>query len=259
MNGLQKKKKEVAQEAQSQVSKAFISIGLLAYHYRWLGKNFSYNVDVMLRRRVDQILLDLKNSLIFSTISGISAVSTIASEKHDKAYIPKQEEASSFVTERIDGETTEQRVDRYVKQFEEESESYMLAGILAGVSYEKMHNLFMANSGAPLKAALIVSILGADGNSYGKGNYAGSIPNITRMMYDVLQRAYMRAEWLSFKAIGGFNGYRVYRNSSIPCEICDQYAGKVYSMSAMILPLHPRCICGAEPVLVHPYEIEKEV
>lgn len=258
MNGIQKLKKETAQDFQKKLSSALFAIGVVAYQYKGFGRNFSYNRDVMLRRRVDQILLELKNSLLLTTIAGISAISKLASEKHNKAYTPTKEEASLFVFEKIENETTESRIDRYVKQFEDESESYMLAGILAGISYEKMHNIFMANSGAPLKAALIVSILGADTSSYGKGNYAGSLPNLSRMAYDVLQRAYTRTEWLSFKAIGGFNGYRVFRNSSIPCEICDQYAGRIYSMSSMILPLHPRCICGAEPVLVNTNEIEKE-
>lgn len=255
-------KRKADSEIRYQISKTLAVLAAVSMSYSYLGNRFSYNSDLGLRRRVDSELGSLKSALLSLIALRSIKLSQISAYNNQEKYGISREmsidEARSLLLEEIDGDTADGRMDKYISQLKDESEKYMVAGIVAGLSYQKVANIFAANIRKPLIASLITSTLGADKSEYGKGNYASAFSNMLRLDYDMSQRAYMRNEWLTFMLSKKVAGYLVYRNSSIPCEICDQYAGKVYPMSAMILPIHPRCICGAIPVLVDGKELEKE-
>lgn len=262
MKGIIRKKSKAEAEIRSKISKTVLILAALSKSYSYLGRNFSYNSDPELRRRVDKELASLKSGLLGLIALRSVELSKISAKNNKEKYGISREtsldEARSLLLEEIDGDTADGRMDKYISQLKDESEKYMVAGIIAGLSYQKIAEVFTANIRKPLAYALITGIFGADKNDYGKGNYSSAFSNMLRMDYDMSQRAFMRNEWLTFMLSKKVAGYLVYRNSSIPCEICDQYAGRIFPMSAMILPLHPRCICGATPVMVNGKELEKE-
>ena len=262
MKDIIRKKSKAEAEIRSKISKTVLILAALSKSYSYLGRSFSYNSDSELRRRVDKELALLKNRLLGLIALRSVELSKISAKNNQEKYGISREmsldEAKALLLEEIDGDTADKRMDGYISQLKNESEKYMVAGIITGLSYQKIAEAFTANIRKPLASTLVTGIFGADKNEYGRGNYAGAFSNMLRLDYDMSQRAFMRNEWLTFMMSKKVEGYMVYRNSSVPCEICDQYAGRIFSMSAMVLPLHPRCICGATPVLADGKELEKE-
>ena len=262
MKDIIRKKSKAEAEIRSKISKTVLILAALSKSYSYLGRSFSYNSDSELRRRVDKELALLKNGLLGLIALRSVELSKISAKNNQEKYGISREmsldEAKALLLEEIDGDTADKRMDGYISQLKNESEKYMVAGIITGLSYQKIAEAFTANIRKPLASTLVTGIFGADKNEYGRGNYAGAFSNMLRLDYDMSQRAFMRNEWLTFMMSKKVEGYMVYRNSSVPCEICDQYAGRIFSMSAMVLPLHPRCICGATPVLADGTELEKE-
>ena len=78
----------------------------------------------------------------------------------------------------------------------------------------------------------------------GQGVYAASYENIIRNVQNTINLSwgYMEIEYgRSVNAVG----YRTYRNSSYPCDICDEIASRPHRMSeGMLIPSHHRCVCG---------------
>lgn len=46
----------------------------------------------------------------------------------------------------------------------------------------------------------------------------------------------------------GAIGYRTFRQSNYDCPLCDSLTERVWPIDTMVLPAHPRCVCGIELV-----------
>jgi len=255
-------------ETKRRLSEAAMAIILAGYGYASLGSSFRFDTDRSLRRRVDEEISKLKASFLsILTIKSMSA-SIISSEENEAKYGLKysmtEKDVARFLGEDIDGENAEDRIDRYLGGFRTEMETYCIAGIMLGLRYKDVSYAFVSSISSPYSSKLIIDaamkgFIDVGNMKFGKGNYAASFSNMTRLEYDTIQKAYVRSTLSAFGMSAKINGYRGYRNSSTPCEICDAHKGKFYRLDNMIYPLHGRCICGVEPVSVDGKEFSKDV
>lgn len=222
--------------------------------YAFLKSKFSFDYDIGHSRRVDSRLSSLKSAIISIMVAKSLSAASISSDKNKQKYGIEYAIGEDDVYSTID----EALIDKYMAQLKNEAEKSVAAGLILGMSQMAIYRVFVANIKKPLMSPTILKVFGSDNASFGKGNYASSLGNFTRMFYDVVQKSYMLNEYMTFKLSGKVAAYVVYRNSAVPCEICDQYAGKTFPMSSMILPLHPRCICGAMPVMADGKELLKQ-
>lgn len=58
---------------------------------------------------------------------------------------------------------------------------------------------------------------------------------ITSAMYDTLREKYRER---------GAVAYVGFRNGDYPCDLCDEYEGRIMPIEDMVYPLHVNCICG---------------
>lgn len=255
MTRLAKEKEKGSRDIKKEVLYGISSLVSMSMPYAFMKSKFSFDYDVNHSRRVDSELSRLKSAIIAIMMAKSLSAASVSSDKNRQKYgidyTISEDDAYSAIDESL--------IDKYITQLKKESERSIAAGMMLGMSQAAIYGSIVANIKKPLMAPAVVKVFGIDRSDYGKGNYASFMGNITRMFYDVVQKAYMTNEYLSFKLSGKVAAYTVYRNSSVPCEICDQYAGKTFPMSSMILPLHPRCICGATPVMANGKELSMDV
>lgn len=58
---------------------------------------------------------------------------------------------------------------------------------------------------------------------------------MTSALFDTLQEEYRRR---------GVVAYVGFRNGDYPCDLCDEYEGRLMPIEDMVYPLHVNCICG---------------
>ena len=208
-----------------QLLKAAREIVSLAYSYNIPPTQFSFDYDMVLSFKVSQIIAKLKT--LIEEYDIMLALST-----------PKMEEETltEHIFREIDGITYSQRLNTYTNKFKSELESFISAGLIAGLSSSGLTNEIKKTYKHPKQGSIISD----------KVKGFSSYSRLLLLARHTIADAWMYAdgEWMRKN---GAVGYMVYRGSSYPCSVCDMTVG-YHPINDYVLPVHPNCMCYAVPV-----------
>lgn len=190
----------------------------------------------------------------------IAANAEKAIEKYVEAYsqaggkilkIDTKELVSKYLKQEVFGKTYIQRNSSYLYDFANDVVSLVKAGVSMRYDETKIigavrrsykdpyNNSVMTKASREGKYAMVIP-------HRGQGIYASSYENIIRNVQNTINLSWGQVEIEYGRSVNAV-GYRTYRNSSYPCDICDEIASRPHRMSeGMLIPAHHRCVCGVE-------------
>lgn len=159
------------------------------------------------------------------------------------------ENIESFLVSDIYGKTTSERNAVYLGNFAEDIVRMIKAGTLMGYSDQQILSSIRTGYKDPYRTSVITKAKRKDINidvpSYGKGYYKNAYQNIVRNASHVIALAWGQAEQEYGQEIGAI-GFKVFRGSSYPCEICDEQTRYIHRIGENPNPYHLQCCCRAE-------------
>lgn len=190
----------------------------------------------------------------------IAANAEKAIEKYVEAYsqaggrvlrIDTKELINSYLKQEVFGKTYMQRNSDYLSDFAEDIVKLVKAGVSLRYDERKIINAVRSSYKDPYNRSLMTKAAKADNKAMevphrGRGIFTASYENVIRNVQNTINLAWGRTE-IAYGGMIGAVGYRTYRNSSYPCDICDEIASVPHRMSeGMLIPAHHRCVCGVK-------------
>ena len=161
-----------------------------------------------------------------------------------------------YIKRKIGEEDIVQRLDKHCSTLRYFLEGWIAIGMVNKLQeYELTNNIF-AYLDNPLASPLWKEALNAGYLSnairsgsyiYGKGNQRNVLKALTEIEQYAINEAFQYGRILHYGKLGAI-GYRTYRQSSYPCEACDELTRHIWPLDVIVLPEHPRCVCGSRPV-----------
>ena len=190
----------------------------------------------------------------------IAANAEKAIEKYVEAYsqaggrvlrIDTKELVNSYLKQEVFGKTYMQRNSEYLSDFAEDIVKLVKAGVSLRYDERKIINAVRSSYKDPYNRSLMTKAAKADNKAMevphrGRGVYTASYENVIRNVQNTINLAWGRTE-ITYGEMTGAVAYRTYRNSSYPCDICDEIASVPHRMSeGMLIPAHHSCVCGVK-------------
>lgn len=173
-----------------------------------------------------------------------------AEDEKDGKYIPP------ILTEEDHGKTIKERIALYVGRWGYEVEAVIAGAGLAGVTdtaqikasieqylHSPWQNPYFVE-GTKIGGGAATR-LKTEGVSYGQGRTNVAANGLDVALGTFLTKGYM-ANWFRLGRKRGAVGFWTHRNSSYPCDYCDEAAMTFHYITEddYIPPLHPRCVCS---------------
>lgn len=210
-----------------QLMKAAQEIVSLAYSMNIPPTMFSFEYDPVLSYKVRQIIARL-NSLI----EEYDITLALNTDKMDN------KELSAYIFRDINGTTYSQRLNAYTNKFKSEMESFIKAGLIAGLSKSGLIDEIERTYKHPKQGSIITEDVRKGFSSYGR---------LLMLTRHTIADAWMYADMEYYRKKGAI-GFMTFRGSSYPCDICSDYAGRLHTFAEPYPPLHPNCVCYAVPI-----------
>ena len=181
-------------------------------------------------------------------------------EKYVEAYsqaggrvlkMDTKELVGDYLKHEVFGKTYMQRNSEYLSDFAEDIVKLVKAGVSLRYDERKIINAVRSSYKDPYNRSLMTKAARASNKAMevphrGKGVYTASYENVIRNVQNTINLAWGRTE-ITYGEMTGAVGYRTYRNSSYPCDICDEIASVPHRISeGMLIPAHHRCVCGVK-------------
>ena len=181
-------------------------------------------------------------------------------EKYVEAYsqaggrllkIDTKELVSDYLKQEMFGKTYMQRNSEYLSDFAEDIVKLVKAGVSMRYDERKIINAVRSSYKDPYNRSLMTKAAKTSNKAMevphrGKGVYTASYENVIRNVQNTINLVWGHTE-IAYGEMTGAVGYRTYRNSSYPCDICDEIASVPHRMSeGMLIPAHHRCVCGVK-------------
>lgn len=231
-----------------QIIIASMGLGLSANLFR-----FSSNSD--LEKTVDNIMAEFKDAVYDVTERRVLRSKTI-SENRNKSNIDDAI-ILGFVFGKLGKYTFKERLNMYANQVKMEVEAAVAAGIFKGMNENQILNQIMMYINTPYlnpviqeairKGGFAATRIQSQGITYGTGRYTSGFANIKRIEIMAMSQSYNYTNHKIWSSDKNVIGYYAFRNSSYPCELCDENVG-FHKITDLTLPVHPNCVCGAFPV-----------
>lgn len=155
----------------------------------------------------------------------------------------------SFLVGDIFGKTLNERNATYLSNFAEDIVRMVKAGTMMGYSDQQILSSIRTGYKDPYRTSVITKAQKKDINiatpSYGKGVFRNAYQNIVRNSKQVISIAWGQAEQEYGQEMGAI-GFKVFRGSSYPCEICDEQTRYIHKIGENPNPYHLQCVCRAE-------------
>jgi hypothetical protein len=224
-------------------------------------RSMTYNLEIVMREAAERIVEILYSAKIRPTVGSyedlptkvqieIEAVVewlretisdyflTLAIAEHEET----RDQILPYVFAKNHGMTFAERLNDYCGKYRDELMLLVGAGLFLGIAESALVKSIGENLKHPYANQLLAEGIAAP-LSYGRGksnSMYNAINTLTRFgigqgwMYDRHLKAEMeRAQ-----------GFMTFRNSTCPCDICDEYASYMHPMDDPIPPLHANCVCG---------------
>lgn len=161
------------------------------------------------------------------------------------------EAIESYLKQNIFGKTYKERNSQYLLDFAEDIIRLVKAGVAMRYDEKKLINAVRSSYKDPYVNSIMTKAANEEKMAMviphrGQGIYAASYENIIRNAKNTINMAWGMQE-IEYAKLHNAIAYRTYRNSSYPCDICDEIASRVHDISeGMLIPAHHRCVCGVE-------------
>lgn len=168
--------------------------------------------------------------------------------------------AIEYVNRTYDDKNIVDRLDSYHSELKYIIEAYIAAGVAEGLSAIEIMQEYISYKDKPLTSPIIrkamthnidfkTPLILSMGFSLGFGHYSSTLANYKRLSAYSIAEAYNYGSLLTMRRDSKVVGYRTFRNSSYDCAICDELTKYVHPLTSLVVPAHPRCICGIYPVM----------
>ena len=217
--------------------------------FAYLGKTFTFDVSD-LSDRVNQRLVALSDAILDDIESRAKTAIKYAEEEDDEDII------LPYIRRQIGDEDLVQRLDKHCSTLRYFLEGWIAIGIVNNIKDYELTNTILSYIDNPFASPLWQEALNAGYLSdairgglyqYGKGNQKNVLSALTEIERYAINEAYQYGCILHYGKLGAI-GYRTYRQSSYPCEACDELTRHIWPLDVIVLPEHPRCVCGSRPV-----------
>ncbi|NDV68606.1 hypothetical protein [Dysgonomonas sp. 25] len=229
-----------------------------SFSYKDLGSAFHFSANEDLDQITTDILRQTQRQIFNAIYMDCYNADAIAHEKENEKHTDKY--LLAFLAMQVAGETIEDRISLYARQFRDEIEAYIAIGISKGLNPTQILNYYLTFFKNPLASPLILEairkqgykaeVILQKGNLNKKNKYKSAHNNLVRLRQDSTMRAYNHAInsiWLNNQNIAGW--YTV-RGSSYPCAVCDDHIGEFHSKDEFFYGWHPRCCCIMLPIYI---------
>lgn len=218
--------------------------------HKRLEKRFRFSEDDNLNKKVNEIISRLREDLYYDIEEKSLIVKQIAEEKENS----KVDDAIviAFLLSRIKGSTLKERISLYTGQLRSEIESFISAGIAAGLSKDEILTQWLTHAKSPYSAKIMRNAMNDTGFSatriqskgihYGTGRYISSFDNLKRLVVTTIGQSYLHSAQNMAISKGATAWYTV-RGSLYPCSICDSEVGIKHPITDPFIGYHPKCVC----------------
>lgn len=238
---------EMAKEkpsAKQRVREAVLAILTLANGYRDRDGVFRFEDYPELDGEVNRILIELSDNLLKEAEQRARRL---------LALLEMQDEADDIIAEAESGERgMTWALDMHSSNLKRLLEAWVVIMFARSLSVNDALRQVLVYMDSPEVSRLwrdAIRQKAIDQNEvrFGKG-YQKNIANA----YATLLQTFIYTAFLSGTMRKGRNegaiGYRTFRQSDYNCPLCDSLTENVWPLDAMVLPAHPRCVCGIELV-----------
>lgn len=216
---------------------------------------FTFSFNPSLDEKVNKKLVELsdaiKDILDTQVNNAINVITDISADDIESAV--------EYVNRAIDGEDIISRIDSYHSELKYILEAYIAAGIYKGLSASEIVQEYMIWKDSPLSSPTIreamkhpidfaTPLILSLGFSFGSGLYRSTLANYQRLSSYTIAEAYNYGVLQTMRGNPKVVGYKTVRNSSYPCQVCDDLTMVVHPLDSLVVPAHPRCVCGIYPV-----------
>ena len=218
--------------------------------FAYLGKSFSFDASLDLSDRVNQRLIALSDEILSDIEERARKAIEFAEEEDDEDII------LPYIKRKIGDEDIVQRLDKHCSTLRYFLEGWIAIGLVNEIKEYELTNTIFAYLDNPFASPLWQEAFNAGYLSdairgglyqYGKGNQKNVLSALTEIERYAINEAFQYGRVLKYKKMGAI-GYRTFRQSSYPCDHCDELTTQIWPLDIMVLPAHPRCVCGSEPV-----------
>lgn len=221
--------------------------------FAYLGKEFTFDFSD-LSSRVNARLIALSDAILEDIESRARKASEYAEEEDNwfpfiLPYIKRQRGEEDLVT----------RLDKHCSTLRYFLEGWIAIGIVNKLQEYEITNQIFQYLDNPFASPLWQEALNAGYHSdairngvysFGKGNQKNVLQALTEVERFAINEAFQYGCILRYKKLGAI-GYRTHRNSSYPCQQCDDLTLVVHPLDSLVLPAHPRCVCYTTPVFAN--------
>lgn len=220
--------------------------------FAYLGKTFTFEV-ADLADKVDARLIALSDDILSDIEERARKAIEYAEEEDDEEII------LAYIKREINGTDIVERLDKHCSTLRYFLEGWMAIGLVNGIETYELTNQILRYIDNPFASPLWQESFNAGYLSdsirtqryiYGKGNQRNVLSALTEIEQYAINEAYQYGRILKYGKLGAI-GYRTHRNSSFPCEECDELTRHIWPLDEIVLPAHPRCICYSTPVYVN--------
>lgn len=221
----------MADNLEAVIAIAAEKIVMICYKYAVNPKMFNFDSDPRIRMEIEEVMQWLLEVIEDMT----RTLATHADEDNDSMIW-------AWVTRRRDGVTFNERLNEYLGNFKREMELLVGAGLFLGLTKMVTADSIKRNLRKPWNNPELADGIAAP-LSYGRGRTNSMTTALLDLTRFGVGEAWMYARHL--KAIEKEAvGFYTFRNSTYPCNYCDEYADVFHPMDEPTPPLHGHCVCG---------------
>ena len=217
--------------------------------FAYLGKTFTFDIQD-LSDKVNAELIALSDAILDDIESRAKTAIEYAEEEDDEDAI------LLYIRRKIGEEDIVQRLDKHCSTLRYFLEGWIAIGMVKNIKEYELTNQILSHIDNPFASPLwqeafdagyLSTAIQTRGYSYGKGNQRDVLSALTEIERYAINEAYQYGCILHYGKLGAI-GYRTYRQSTYPCEYCDELTMHIWPLDEIVLPAHPRCVCGSRPV-----------
>lgn len=209
----------------------------IAYSYNVSPENFSFSRNRAMQAEIDEVIADLMDDVE-------DFADTLATYRHED----ESDEIIAYIHRENHGKTFDERLKDYAQKYKNELEIGIIAALYLKKSQSVTLSAIKNNMEHPYRNPLIAQAIKAGRQielpNYGRGRTNAMLTAMLNLTSFAVAEGWMHALWLNARK-GDAIGFVTFRNSSVPCDICDDYAGWLHPMDDPLPPLHSHCVCGA--------------
>lgn len=189
------------------------------------------NLPAKVQIKIDEVVEWLKETIYDYFL-------TLAIADHEE----NREKILPFILGESHGQTFDERLTDYVDKYRNELLLLIGAGLFLGVSKDAIAKSIGDNLKHPYANPILKDGIAAP-LSFGRGKSNSMYNAINTLARFGIGRGWMYDRHLKAE-MERAQGFMTFRNSTWPCDICDEYASYMHPMDDPIPPLHANCVCG---------------